>query len=365
MPTKTRSASIIDSTESYESWLAEQTEVVADDLKGKHKKMEASPFVYLRGTFYRWAETFPERCPDAAGAPTVLAVGDLHVNNFGLWRDGEGRLAWGVNDFDEAHQLPYTNDLIRLGLSAGLVDEEADLDFCLEDACDAIVKGYRAGLRKGGRPFVLAERNDWIRDLALTRLVHPDRFWAKLDKLPAVAEDEVPADAREALEALLPEPGMPYRLVRRVAGVGSLGRPRFVAIAEWSGGRVAREAKAVVPSACVWSGGGGDGGPHYDHFFGNAKRSRDPWAALCGDWVVRRLAPDCTRIELDSLPDDEGQQVKLLKAMGQEAANVHLAKGDPDLILADLDSRQPDWLYKEAKRMNKALKRDWLDWCRR
>jgi len=32
----------------------------------------------------------------------VLAVGDLHVENFGTWRDAEGRLIWGVNDFDES-----------------------------------------------------------------------------------------------------------------------------------------------------------------------------------------------------------------------------------------------------------------------
>ena len=364
MRTKARTASIVDSTESYEAWLADHTDVVAGDLERKHEKMDSSPSTFMRATFYRWAATFPERCAEAADAPTVLAVGDLHVNNFGLWRDAEGRLAWGVNDFDEAHELPYTNDLVRLAVSAGLVDEEANLDMCLEDACDAIVKGYRAGLRKGGRPFVLAERNDWIRELALTRLVHPDRFWAKLDKLPVVAEDEVPTDARGALEALLPDPGMPHRLARRVAGVGSLGRPRFVAIAEWSGGRVAREAKAVVPSACTWSGGGG-GGPHYDRFFRSAVRSRDPWVALQGDWIVRRLAPDCTRIELDSLPDDERQQVKLLKAMGRETANVHLATTEPEPVLSDLDSREPDWLYKAAEAMLKTVKRDWRDWRQR
>src|SRR5260370_32652719 len=47
----------------------------------------------------------------------VLAVGDLHVENFGTWRDAEGRLTWGVNDFDEAYPLPYTIDLARLATS--------------------------------------------------------------------------------------------------------------------------------------------------------------------------------------------------------------------------------------------------------
>ena len=48
----------------------------------------------------------------------MLAVGDLHVENFGTWRDADGRLCWGINDFDEADRLPYTNDLVRLAASA-------------------------------------------------------------------------------------------------------------------------------------------------------------------------------------------------------------------------------------------------------
>lgn len=43
-----------------------------------------------------------------------------------------------------------------------------------------------------------------------------------------------------------------YRTVHRVAGVGSLGCERFVALAKWKGGRIAREAKALVPSAYIW-----------------------------------------------------------------------------------------------------------------
>jgi hypothetical protein len=38
-------------------------------------------------------------------------------------------------------------------------------------------------------------------------------------------------------------------LCLRVKGGGSLGRARYVAIAEWRGGHILREAKAIVPSA--------------------------------------------------------------------------------------------------------------------
>lgn len=365
MPAATTIPTIVDSTASYESWLRAHTTVVEGDLKRKHRKMEESPFVFMRATFYRWVETFPQDCPDLIDAPQVLAVGDLHVNNFGLWRDAEGRLAWGVNDFDEAHQLPYTNDLVRLALSAALIDEQGDLDVCLKDACEAILKSYRSWLRKGGRALVLAERNDFIRDLAVDRLVHPERFWAKLENLPSLPAEVVPAGAREALESLLPEPGLPHRLARRVAGAGSLGRPRFVAIGQWAGGNVAREAKAIVPSACAW-GDGTDPGQKYDELLARAVRSRDPWVARHGDWIVRRLAPDSIRIELESLPDEERVQTKLLKAMGREAANVHLASRDvAPAVVEDLDSRPKDWLQSAAKSMLTRVLRDWRDWRKR
>ena len=53
-------------------------------------------------------------------APRVLSVGDAHVNSYGTWRDAEGRLCWGIDDFDEAWPLPYTNDLVRLATSVKL-----------------------------------------------------------------------------------------------------------------------------------------------------------------------------------------------------------------------------------------------------
>ena len=36
-------------------------------------------------------------------------------------------MIWGVNDFDEAHDLPYTNDLVRLAVSALLAIREGHL----------------------------------------------------------------------------------------------------------------------------------------------------------------------------------------------------------------------------------------------
>ena len=66
----------------YEAWLAERMPLLAGDLEHKHELMGSAPFPFLRATFFRWAQTWPEVSPTTAAAPEVLGVGDLHVENF-------------------------------------------------------------------------------------------------------------------------------------------------------------------------------------------------------------------------------------------------------------------------------------------
>src|SRR3989442_12595930 len=103
---------IVAATTRYEAWLAERIPLVKPDLELKHHAMSAGIFPFLRATFYRWAARWRALVGDVAAAPTVLAVGDLHVGNFGTWRDAGGGLGWGVNHFDESGPLAYTNDLV-------------------------------------------------------------------------------------------------------------------------------------------------------------------------------------------------------------------------------------------------------------
>ena len=81
-------------TKSYENWMRSCMPVVETHLRLKHKQMRKSLFLFFRGTFYRWAQLWPELCANLRDAPKVLAVGDLHVGSFGTWRDTEGRLSW-------------------------------------------------------------------------------------------------------------------------------------------------------------------------------------------------------------------------------------------------------------------------------
>ena len=76
--------------------------------------MADSPFAFLRATFYRWVQLWPKVCPELANAALVLGVGDLHVENFGTWRDSEGRLIDNdvTREIDNARMDWAMDDLI-------------------------------------------------------------------------------------------------------------------------------------------------------------------------------------------------------------------------------------------------------------
>jgi len=349
-------------TKKYEAWLTKHITVLPADLALKHTRMAEDPFQFLRATFYRWMQVWGQVCPDLARAPRVLAVGDLHVENFGTWRDKEARLIWGVNDFDEAYPLPYTIDLVRLAVSAHMAITGNHLSLPHEDACAAILAGYREGLEAGGKPFVLEEDNKWLRESATGELRDPVHFWGKMNALPPV-RGEVPKSARKALEDLLPARGLVYRVVHRVAGLGSLGRERYVAIADWEGGRVAREAKALLPSACFWAKDEkGSNKILYEEIITTAARALDPCVHLCGRWIVRRLAPHCSRIEMAAIPKKRDEE-RLLHSMGFETANIHLgSKRAIKNVRRDLAKRKPGWVHEAAKKMGGAVRKDWEEW---
>jgi len=348
----------IKATRNYEKWLACHLRLVPGDLDLKHRYMTESFFAFFRGTFYRWAELWPEVCAAMADAPEVIAVGDLHVENFGTWRDLEGRLIWGVNDFDVAFPMAHTNDLTRLLASVQIACLDGHLKIEAKAAAEILLDGYRKGMQAGGKPFVLAEEQTPLREMARDRLRDPEKFWRHLEKQRKVKSP--PRSARKALLAALPETGEPVRFAHRVAGVGSLGHERYIAIALHHGGRIAREVKARAPSACVWAGQRGKK-DYYRRLNEKGVRCRDPFLILTDEWVVRRLSPDCCRLELAELPRRWDEEALLL-AMGWETANIHLASGNSSAVLKHLRKIRGAPLLQCATAMVNALRKDWKRW---
>jgi hypothetical protein len=349
---------VVAATKAYENWARQRIQLIDADIAVKHRRMAESVFPFLRATFYRWVVLFRDACPELAAAPNLLAVGDLHIENFGTWRDAEGRLIWGINDFDEAAPMPYTIDLVRLATSALLAKHEDALSIGARKSAAAILGAYRAAIERGtGAPFVLEERNSELRAMAMGEERDPTRFWAKMNSFRTASP---PRSVQDLIAKQLPDCQTPARFIHRIAGLGSLGRERYVGIAASDGGLIAREAKAMLPPVCNGLRAGAK--TYYAAILKHAIRAPDPFVAAERGWLLRRLAPHCTRIELDDLPRSNDERL-LLEAMGAETANIHLGSRDAIAVIRrDLKKRGGDWLAEAAARMAEATIKDWKDW---
>jgi hypothetical protein len=355
---------IVQATAEFEKWASRHVNLIRSDVNLKHQLMAAAPFPFFRATFYRWAQWWPIICPELARAPQVLAVGDLHIENFGTWRDIEGRLIWGVNDFDEAWLASYTVDLVRLVTSVYLAIQAEHLSISRKTAFQAIEAGYRDSIAKRGSPFILAEHHRWLRQIALNKLRDPVVFWKKILACPKY-KGELPKDVWKLVHNSMPLRTLNYELKSRIAGLGSLGHPRVLALATWDGAHVVREAKQLTPSAWIWARQLQASQVLSKKLVETAVRIRDPHVHFAAHWIVRRLAPDCCHIELQSLPEERDEE-KLAYYMGWETANIHLGSQRAVFALKrDLAHRKGKWLHKAAKAMLKVTLGDWSLWRRK
>jgi hypothetical protein len=355
---------ILKATADFEKWASRHVNLIRSDVNLKHRFMAQSPFPFLRATFYRWAQWWPLICPELARAPQVLAIGDLHIENFGTWRDIEGRLIWGVNDFDEAWPAAYTVDLVRLVASGYLAIKEEQLVISRKEIREAMEQGYRDSMAKGGGPFILAEHHKWLRLLALNKLRDPVVFWKRILACPRY-KGSLPKDTWKLVRNSMPLRTLNYELRSRIAGLGSLGHPRVLALATWDGAHVVREAKQLTPSAWIWARRLHTSEVLSRKLVESAVRILDPHVHFGAHWIVRRLAPDCCHIHPQSLPEEYDEE-RLAYYMGWETANIHL--GSPKSIPAvrrDLARRKGRWLHKAAKAMLKVTLDDWKVWRRK
>lgn len=78
-------------------------------------------FKFFRGTallFYR------DMVGQDGNMPTVMALGDVHPENFGVMPDANGAPIFGVNDFDETVYAPFTWDIKRGGVGFWIAARE-------------------------------------------------------------------------------------------------------------------------------------------------------------------------------------------------------------------------------------------------
>jgi len=367
---------IIESSRSYEAWLSERTDLQGRGLERKHGQMARGAFPFLRATFYRWLQRWRKECAELCEREhdVLLVVGDLHVENFGIWRDSRERLVWGVNDFDEACQMPFTNDLVRLATSLILAAEAAEIEAPLEKIAEFLIAGYENGVESGGSPILLeSEEHHQLMALVCVVKEDPASFWTRAlreNEAPEISAKELPDWLEDIFRSAFPHPCKPeYRRERRPGGLGSLGRRRYLAVYRKSPNRyIAREAKALVPSASCWLEKRRAAKSLTATLLQRAVRIPDPWLQVHDQWIVRQFAPDAFKVELPNSQEDLRLVFApaLIHAMGLETANIHLGSRSPrGLKMAMEHLRQDlgaDWLTVATGRMAKVMRQDHLEW---
>lgn len=344
----------------YEKWLRAQCDVVEGDLEEKHEKMAKSAFRFLRATFFRWAgqvESFSANL-QAGKMPEVLAVGDIHCENYGTWRDEEGRLVWGVNDFDEAADIPYAYELVRLATSIWLAEE---VTLNNEHVAETLLAGYRKGLARP-RPMLPDAQEMKIRRYVACRRKCRKKFWQDVAEYePATPPPEV----EDLLRSTLPADAHVERFATRSAGGGSLGRPRFLVIARWHGGTIVREAKALVPSAWNWAQGKRGAPIRFIDLAAGRYRAPDPFLTVKQRYVVRRLAPDARKIALADI-DEPHIKESLIWTMGRDLGAIHaMTEGAAIRIprhLERLARKDKKWLFHAAEAAQATVAAEYEDW---
>ena len=133
---------------------------------GSHKceRMALSPLAFLRGSaplFYEILKAEPALAEGPAGEGWI--VGDLHVENFGAYRSGDGgqteKVVFAINDFDDAAIGPFRYDLLRLTTSLLLGLREFSISGAERlRAGRVLLDSYAEALAGGGKRNLTAPR---------------------------------------------------------------------------------------------------------------------------------------------------------------------------------------------------------------
>lgn len=346
----------------------------SNEAEAKFEKLAGSLYSFFRGTallFYR------DMAGEDAGIPTVLTLGDVHPENYGVMPSSDDVPIFGVNDFDEAYYAPFTWDLKRGAVGFMIAAEEIggrDRDRqCRIARC--FVEGYVDAITEIVRG---AERHDQMRQDNAPKLIRrliedalEDRSaWLARKyhdeyRTGFVADDEhVPVTGRleefqAALDAYVRDDGIevPERAgrmrvkdvcMRLGQGTASLGLPRYYLmiegpladgtddlILEFKQARRSALTGLVPPSDFVLDGAADRishaQGVHLvrgDRFYGSAR--------LDGlSFGVRERSPYRDDIDLEDLTGKQWR--RYAEICGRSLAYSHARSDDAGLIDHDVE----------------------------
>jgi uncharacterized protein (DUF2252 family) len=308
---------------------ADGKNVTLEALGRKLEALARSPFAFFRGTFHLMAnDLLQHRVPGAqAAAPDALIVGDLHLENFGVYRNAAGALCFDVNDFDDVGTGPADLDLKRLCTSALLLPDVAPS--ARLTAAKAIARSWADAVEKLGGRYPIPPWDEEKAEAPVTELFSEKSRRTRLEMISKAApgkshktfgEDGEPrrfAHVNKAWRAVaeaslteyltqLEQLKVPVSRVwevldvaYRFKGTGSLGRLRFSALLGHGEDRRIVEVKEARPSAMDQARGHTEGNARARVQSAAIRRLQGaPWPRVAGTHLGK-LAALCREIQTE------------------------------------------------------------------
>jgi uncharacterized protein (DUF2252 family) len=247
-------------------------------LRLKLRRMRTDPFTFFRGSDHLFCRDWPELQPLDVG-PAVLICGDLHLENFGAHRTPEGDYRYDLNDFDESVIGPCTLDIVRCATSIILASEQWKLKpsqatgmalAYLEHYRTAVLKAVENGslhesVPHGGHGPIQEILGSTA--IATQAQLLKAKTRRKADGRPLIRRTDsvvdIPRKRFDEIAGALDAHGQhlgkaeafeTHDVVFRIAGVGSLGVRRYLALVEGAGppdGYQLLDIKEARPSAAA------------------------------------------------------------------------------------------------------------------
>ena len=293
--------------------------------------MSASPFAFLRGGAVLFDECLRREGSWAKGpSGGGSLVGDLHLENFGVFIADGGAAIFHVNDFDALRDGPWRFDVLRLLTSVLLARPELRVSGTqVQELARVALDGHQLGL-SGKRVAPPATVLQLCRD---ARAVPMEKLLKKhLDGDQLIADEKHPAAPAALAKLISPAlekwvQSLPGGFVptadqlevldvrRRISGTGSLGVERLVVLTRGDArGPWLLDVKEVDFSAerVVEAMRGGVKKP--PALLGYAVLGKH-------QMVIRPMAPGEEKLALDQL---EAEQVpSMIRFLGAMAGEVH------------------------------------------
>ena len=327
-------------------------------LRLKYRRMAADSFAFFRGTAHLFAHAWSDLKPRDAG-PHVLSCGDLHLENFGAYHAEDGRFLFDINDFDEAAVLPCAFDLARCTTSILLAAELWGLSPLTANRMTlTFLDHYRDAVQHASRTGTVGEIDTKTAKGPIKPLLGALVSGSQIELLDRQASrsksgersitrypgkrPEVGRKKREeivgAIEGYGESRGQSeaFKVIDvtgRVAGVGSLGVRRYLALVEGGGSperNVLLDVKETAPSAVLACPSAkfpeGAGGEAERVVLAQSQLQACPASGLAAIEIggrpfrLREMVPDENRSSLDLLKRRPGKLLRAVQIAGKLAA---------------------------------------------